>query len=423
VAVAMIGVMIPSIFAEKEGVILKQDENIYINNFNHYSQLGGTEDLGFVRQSIIMGDVVNVSENDLFYVVLRTNIYDDGEKKYSDLEFPLQIHLRSGESSSFAIFPEWNGWDCFELWVEDYKSKSNTDTVNKNSISKKIDDSIQISMTDNRGQIKIKVKNTGSEIIQNVWVHVIKYDEDDNILGISVPTKTDNRPIFQISPGKTQSVQIQGYIEGYKIQSNLDKFHYEKPSRIEIQVEASIFHDDYDDTIDIQSLVGKQSDEKYVKAWQSFLSESVVGKYPSETLVSSHIDINSIKSSLVYELQNPLKQGYCLDKSSPEPKIIKSSLSIPKWIKNNAGWWASDEIDDIAFLTGISYMISNKIIEIPEPKKIESDYGDILENTMTPEIPSWIKNNAGWWADGTINDKDFATGIQYLVKTDVIITR
>ena len=37
VAVAMIGVMITSVLAEKEGIILKQDENIYINNFNYYS--------------------------------------------------------------------------------------------------------------------------------------------------------------------------------------------------------------------------------------------------------------------------------------------------------------------------------------------------------------------------------------------------
>ncbi len=31
-------------------------------------------------------------------------------------------------------------------------------------------------------------------------------------------------------------------------------------------------------------------------------------------------------------------------------------------------------------------------------------------------IPSWIKNNAGWWADGTIDDDSFVQGIQYLFK-------
>ena len=31
-------------------------------------------------------------------------------------------------------------------------------------------------------------------------------------------------------------------------------------------------------------------------------------------------------------------------------------------------------------------------------------------------IPSWIKNNAGWWAEGTIDDDSFVQGIQYLFK-------
>ncbi|WP_268541770.1 peptidase, partial [Candidatus Nitrosotenuis cloacae] len=31
--------------------------------------------------------------------------------------------------------------------------------------------------------------------------------------------------------------------------------------------------------------------------------------------------------------------------------------------------------------------------------------------TPTVEIPSWIKNNAKWWADGTIGDTDFISGI------------
>lgn len=35
-------------------------------------------------------------------------------------------------------------------------------------------------------------------------------------------------------------------------------------------------------------------------------------------------------------------------------------------------------------------------------------------------VPSWIKNNAGWWADGAIDDETFVQGIEYLVKTGII---
>jgi len=35
-------------------------------------------------------------------------------------------------------------------------------------------------------------------------------------------------------------------------------------------------------------------------------------------------------------------------------------------------------------------------------------------------IPHWIKNNAGWWADDQITDTAFVSGIQYLVKVGII---
>ena len=37
------------------------------------------------------------------------------------------------------------------------------------------------------------------------------------------------------------------------------------------------------------------------------------------------------------------------------------------------------------------------------------------------EIPSWIKNNAGWWADGAIDDEAFVQGIQYLITNGIMM--
>ena len=41
----------------------------------------------------------------------------------------------------------------------------------------------------------------------------------------------------------------------------------------------------------------------------------------------------------------------------------------------------------------------------------------VLPNVHAAEIPSWIKNTAGWWADGQIDDSSFLQGIQYLPDT------
>ena len=41
-------------------------------------------------------------------------------------------------------------------------------------------------------------------------------------------------------------------------------------------------------------------------------------------------------------------------------------------------------------------------------------------STPVEKIPSWIKNNAGWWADGTIDDAAFVQGIQFLIKEGIL---
>jgi hypothetical protein len=85
---------------------------------------------------------------------------------------------------------------------------------------------------------------------------------------------------------------------------------------------------------------------------------------------------------------------------------------IPSWIKNNAGWWADGTIDDQSFVQGIQFLIKEKIMKIP--KTTQGTGGS------SNEIPSWIKNNAGWWADGTIDDQSFVQGIQFLIKEGIM---
>ena len=99
---------------------------------------------------------------------------------------------------------------------------------------------------------------------------------------------------------------------------------------------------------------------------------------------------------------------------SGQPSSIPStgqSTTIPSWIKNNAKWWADGTIGDSDFVSGIQYLIKQGIMKIPNTQS----------GTGTSQtIPSWIKNNAKWWADGTIGDSDFVSGIQYLITQGII---
>jgi len=86
--------------------------------------------------------------------------------------------------------------------------------------------------------------------------------------------------------------------------------------------------------------------------------------------------------------------------------------AIPEWIKNNAGWWANGDIDDNSFVQGIQYLIKEKIMKIPPTTQGESSGGN--------EIPEWIKNNAGWWANGDIDNNSFVQGLQFLIKEGIM---
>ena len=53
------------------------------------------------------------------------------------------------------------------------------------------------------------------------------------------------------------------------------------------------------------------------------------------------------------------------------PILNVDAETIPSWIKNNAGWWANGQIDDSSFVSGIQWLISNGII-IVEEKQVQS---------------------------------------------------
>ena len=90
---------------------------------------------------------------------------------------------------------------------------------------------------------------------------------------------------------------------------------------------------------------------------------------------------------------------------------LENPVSIAPWIKNNAGWWAEGIVGDEEFVNSIQFLINEEIITIP-------DTG--VRSTGSSEIPSWIKSNAGWWADGLISDNDFIKGIQFLGEEGII---
>ena len=96
-----------------------------------------------------------------------------------------------------------------------------------------------------------------------------------------------------------------------------------------------------------------------------------------------------------------------------------SGITIPDWIKTTSGWWAEGMVTDKEFVDGIEFMVKNEFIKSPTIQVVDSS---VTSQTLTGEIvvPEWIKNNAGWWAEGLIGDSDFISGIEFMIKNEFI---
>jgi len=96
-------------------------------------------------------------------------------------------------------------------------------------------------------------------------------------------------------------------------------------------------------------------------------------------------------------------------------------IEIPFWIKNNAEWWAEGKISDQEFIKGIEYLIQNQVIDFDETYQIvtyqDAEFNQILSDV---EVPSWIKNNAEWWAEGKISDQEFIKGVEFLLENGIM---
>ena len=87
-----------------------------------------------------------------------------------------------------------------------------------------------------------------------------------------------------------------------------------------------------------------------------------------------------------------------------------SGILIPDWVKDVAGWWHEGEINDASFLEGIAYLIEHDVLVVPST---EAGSGG-------GAVPEWVKNTAGWWANDEIDDETFVKAIQYLIQEGIL---
>ena len=518
--------MIPNVFAfttipddgKPEGHIPVLDDKIVIVDHNGLPYLQDSQEW-YSSGSIIYGDVVNVSDDTLYYVIIRGNVYDNG-KLLDDTgymqpyifryDFPLEDRdnislaispfktaIMPGESAQFSLWPGQVGWDCYEVWIESYELENKF----KGITSERVRNDLEIeSVKDHRGVLKGKVYNPTEIFLENTFVIVAKYDENGNLFAIKGDSTSS------IGPDKKKNFEIPLYLDNYPIKSHGDNFIYGKPANYEVSAWGYT-----------EWRQGLTDDEREFHGNPvRYLAESKF--FPNKDVVSGINFDNVIKT------KSERVTSSCL--SDPDQEFIKKTFKhqVPDWIKNNAGWWADGSIGEKEFLSALNYLLSNEILRIDIPREelhmeldsqtyyvtkynsdkmilsgwYEGDYQDVIrcdlwepdedyatkinitrdgnprslyyapyanagnfeqhvplnldwvegnyvleckhrskhlatlsfdiihgespeiEKIIKSKVPSWIKNNAGWWANGTITEDTFMNGLEYLVQNGII---
>ena len=135
---------------------------------------------------------------------------------------------------------------------------------------------------------------------------------------------------------------------------------------------------------------------------------------------TSHIAIQNIDDSRNYQMKyfrDALEVTGTPTQTSltgTDDEITQTATaSVPAWVKNTAGWWADGAISEGEFVKGVEYLIQQQIID--------TDAQTTSSDGTGASIPDWVKNTAGWWADGAISEGEFVNAIEHLVKTGTII--
>jgi len=261
---------------------------------------------------------------------------------------------------------------------------------------------------------------------QNRLVHLVLNQNDlleiskavdgfPNKMDFSIMPSADNLPLTTMTENAQYKLNLSWEPQSIKSGSTttfyidiLDAFYVDR--QVSVKYDLSIFHD------------GEEIARTSGASTGSQVTSNVDGSTQLSTLQSSiKFDIpNNVSGIITLQFEN-LNGSDLADAifSVVVDRVNIDETSIPAWIKNNAGWWANDEIDDSSFLQGIQYLIQEGIMIIPHTET--SDDSDAVPDAgqraqaFDQHVPAWIKNNAGWWANDEIDDSSFLQGIQYLI--------
>ena len=141
------------------------------------------------------------------------------------------------------------------------------------------------------------------------------------------------------------------------------------------------------------------------------------------------------------------------------------SVEIPQWVRQDASRWAGKQIDDASYASGIQFLMDEGFLNTnPIPSEFpdslrqkagnwfqgsinDQEYFQILENFLgdgtpvphqtqnvppiseqdggsadkdVPKIPEWVKNTMVWYGEGLISEDEIISAIKFLINEGII---
>jgi len=373
----------------------KQNTDLYI--VNHWPFAAGWFIEGYENVNlIIVGDIVNLSEYPLTNIVISIKTFKDGKILEDTTSWhPIKKILRPGESSPFAIVPPLAAFDSYEIWVSDYEF-SCIEVIEPRSM---IEDIILDVDSSGRETITLICNPTvPTRDLYDIHIFLASYNEDNYMDYLEIG------PFFIFD---SYDCLTNGSVSGTFVS-------YESESLIGIVPFPVLLDYVKEERFELFVIEGPKSivfNERDVKLQIIQPQKTAYSKYYPDSLRPKHMNIEEIR--MMSQQDGAMRWSW---NNQVESDIsTQSEEKVPGWIKNNAKWWSEGSIGDSDFVSGIQFMIKEKIINIP-------DLPEQASETAQEKVPDWIRNNAKWWADGLISEDDFVNGIKWLVENGVIRT-
>ena len=330
------------------------DEKIHFATQTGYpSLIHGFEPYTSEPRSLIIGDIVNVSNQTVSNVIVGAKVFTNGIVVTESNNRSIKYAMMPGEASPFHVRIPNTGWDCFEVRIDSYETTENIISNQLSFVSSDIG---------KRGLHEGRLKNTSEESASFVRIYAIKYDSDGKMFGIV--SEPMGEPQGNMSPGHVGTFWYPAHVPGFESDSDSNNFQYAKPANYEFIASGSpVIKDDvvYEMStpytpkyVDLNKI--KQSSKKYssCQLFPDWIKQTIEFWVTDQTN-----DDTKFVQAIEYLIQNGIISIY--DNKPIEEDIV---FSVPVWIKTNAEFWINDDISDDEFLVTLEWLINSKIIQI-----------------------------------------------------------